>query len=156
MYKVPLHVIEVYIRTFCPHEHNGSYWHNLTRATSITHPANVFKGRADDDNVKSHCWNNYLKLRNASQIHTTHAHQFNNVMSFVVLIGYGKCSCDMSGEGNGSTIQMHMPYINWRLGWAGSMHVSLWYIHSCNFIAVGGKNVRQTLCQWDCTHTSSY
>ena len=53
----------------------------------------------------------------------------------------------MSGEGNGSTIQMHMPYINWRLGWAGSMHVSLWYIHSCNFIAVGGKNVRQTLCQ---------
>ena len=35
---------------------------------SCTHPANVFKGRTDDDNVKPLCWDNYLMKQRTLQL----------------------------------------------------------------------------------------
>ena len=43
--------------------YHTSHWHAQPNTIHITHPANVFKGRTDDDNVKPHCWDNYLTRR---------------------------------------------------------------------------------------------
>ena len=67
MDKECLTVLNVYV----------SYYKPLTQtnAIHITHPANVFKGWTDDDKVKPHCWDSYLKKEKQQHltIHTAHA-----------------------------------------------------------------------------------
>ena len=54
-----------------------NYYKPLTQTNTIhiTHPANVFKGWTDDDNVIPHCWDSYLKKEKQQhlKIHTAHA-----------------------------------------------------------------------------------